>query len=98
MSSLLVIFVRGGETLLYIGSEPGQNQSVKLLQNMVYNTTQPSSTLPPTATHRLYILYMEGGEGGGGVQREGIEGQQFTSIVPPSMGATVHKLGRNYQP
>jgi hypothetical protein len=31
--------------------------------------------------------------------REGtVEGQQYTSIVPPSMGATVHKLGRKYQP
>jgi hypothetical protein len=32
------------------------------------------------------------GEGEG--QREGtVEGQQYTSIVPSSMGATVHKLG-----
>jgi hypothetical protein len=34
-----------------------------------------------------------GGEGG---QREGkVEGQQYTSIVPLSMGATVHKLVEN---
>jgi hypothetical protein len=31
---------------------------------------------------------------GVGGQREGtVEGQQSTSIVPSSMGATVHKLG-----
>ncbi len=36
-------------------------------------------------------------EGGGGV-REKVEVQQYTSIVPSSMGATVHKLGRKYQP
>jgi hypothetical protein len=28
--------------------------------------------------------------------REKIEGQQYTSIVPSSMGATVHKLDRKY--
>jgi hypothetical protein len=31
---------------------------------------------------------MEGGE-----VREKVEGQQYTSIVPSSMGATIHKLG-----
>jgi hypothetical protein len=46
----------------------GQSQSVKLLQNMVWE--------------------------GGGEVREKVEGQQCTSIVPSSMGATVHKLGR----
>jgi hypothetical protein len=30
--------------------------------------------------------------------REKIDGQQYTSKVPFSMGATVHKLGRKYQP
>ncbi len=30
--------------------------------------------------------------------REKIEGQEYTSIVPSSMVATVHKLGRKYQP
>ncbi len=38
------------------------------------------------------------GGGGGEEVREKIEGQQYTSIVPLSMGATVHKLGRKYQP
>ncbi len=35
---------------------------------------------------------------GGGEVREKVEGQQYTSIVPSSMGATVDKLGRKYQP
>jgi hypothetical protein len=43
----------------FVGCESGQKQSVELLQNMVYNTTQH----PPTPhSHR--------GRGGGG-QREG---------------------------
>jgi hypothetical protein len=44
----------------FVGSESGQKQSVKLLQEMVYNT------IPPTATHCLYILYIYFGKGGGG--------------------------------
>jgi hypothetical protein len=45
----------------------------------------------------VYTVHWEGGEGGGG-QREGtVEGHQYTSIVPSSMGATVHKLGRKYK-
>ncbi len=36
--------------------------------------------------------------GEGGEVREKEEGQQYTSIVPSSMGATVHKLGRKYKP
>jgi hypothetical protein len=68
---------------------------------MVYNTTQHPPTPPPptTATHCLYILYINIGKGrGGGGQREKLEGQQNTSIVRLSMGATVHKQGRKYQP
>jgi hypothetical protein len=30
--------------------------------------------------------------------REKIEGQQYTSVVPSSMGATFHKLGRKFKP
>jgi hypothetical protein len=30
----------------FVGSESGQKQSVKLLQNMVYNTTQEGSKMP----------------------------------------------------
>jgi hypothetical protein len=37
------------------------------------------------------------GRGGGVEVREKIEGQQYTSIVISSMGATFHKLVRKYQ-
>ncbi len=47
----------------FIGSESGQKQSVKLLQNMVSNTAQHLHPLP--ATHSLYVLYFEFGKGGG---------------------------------
>ncbi len=40
-----------------------------------------------------YILYIYFGKVGGGEVREKVERQQNTSIVPSSMGATVHKLG-----
>ncbi len=70
----------------FVGSQKsGQKQSVRLLQSMVYNTTQYPPP-PPTATNCLYILYVyfrKWGSGGGG-QREGRE-------------ATVHKRGRKYQ-
>jgi hypothetical protein len=69
MSSLLVIFVWGGVKILWV-------LSVKLLQNMVYNTTQH----PPTFTHCLYILYDYFGKGGG--RKEGtVEGQLYTRGV-----------------
>jgi hypothetical protein len=56
-------------------------------------------TPPPSDTHCLYKLYSVHLVLGGGEEvREKIEGQQYTSIVPSSMGATVHKLGRKYQP
>ncbi len=55
-------------------------QCVKLLQNMVYNTTQHPPT--PAATHCLYILYVYFGKGGGVEEvREKVEGQQFTRGV-----------------
>jgi hypothetical protein len=47
----------------FVGSESGQKQSVKFLQNMVYNTTQHLP--PPKATHCLYILYVYFGKGEG---------------------------------
>jgi hypothetical protein len=82
----------GGKLLA--GSESGQKKNVKLLQNMVYNTTQH-----PTATHGLYkhtvhLLWKWRGR----EVREKVEGQQYTSRVPSSIGATVHKLGQKYQP
>jgi hypothetical protein len=66
----------------FVGSESSQKHSAKLLQNVVYNTTQHP---PPPHSHTLsVILYFgKGGRGGGG-QREG-------------RGAKVHKRGRKYQ-
>jgi hypothetical protein len=55
---------------------------------MVYNTTQHPTTPPP---HPFTL-------GRGGEVREKVEGQQYTSIVPSSMGPTVYKLDRKYQP
>jgi hypothetical protein len=67
MSSLLVILCLGWCSN-FVGSESGQKQSVKLLQNMVYNTTQQP---PPPHSHTLSVytvhLFWDWGEG----QREG---------------------------
>ncbi len=64
----------------FVGSESGQKESVKLLQNMVYNTAQHPP--PPTATHCFYILYVYFGKAQGvGEVREKVEGQQFTREV-----------------
>jgi hypothetical protein len=52
----------------FVGYEFGQKQSVKLLQNMVYNTTQH----PHPHSHTLYVYFRKRGRGGGG------QGQQFT--------------------
>jgi hypothetical protein len=70
-----------------VGFESGLKQSVKFLQH----------NSPPNLRHTMSVytvhLVWEGGE----EVIEKIEGQQCTSIVPSSMGATVHKLGRKYQ-
>jgi hypothetical protein len=75
----------------FVGSESGQKQSVKLLQNMVYNTIQQT---PPPQPHTVHLVLRRGG----GVEGQQVEEQQNTSIVPLSLGATVHKLGQKYQP
>ncbi len=65
----------------FVGSESGQIQSVKLLQNMISNMTQN----PLSATHCLYILYFDKGRGGGGWTREKIRwGSVYKtgSIIP----------------
>ncbi len=69
----------------FVGSDSGQKLSVKLLQNMVYNTTQrPTHPSPPTATHcqyiQVYTVHLVFFGGGGGGQGEGRD-------------ATVHKYG-----
>jgi hypothetical protein len=63
---------------------------------MVY--TAQFTPSPQTHTHCLYKLYSIFCLGRAEEVREEIEGQQYTSIVPSFMGATVHKLGRKYQP
>ena len=75
-----------------VGSESGQKQSVKLLQNMAHSTIQhpPTPTLSVYTGHLVWEVVEE--------VREKVEGQQYTSIVPSSMGATVHKLGQKYKP
>ncbi len=82
----------------FVGFKSGQKQSVKLLQNMVCSTIQHPP--PPTPTHCLYIytVHLVWKEGEGWVVREKVKGQKFTSVVPSSLGATVHKLDLKYQP
>jgi hypothetical protein len=59
----------------FVGSESGQIQSVKLLQNMVSNTTQHPPP-PPSLYISMYILYFDFGKGGGGCGGEQeLEGQ-----------------------
>jgi hypothetical protein len=58
---------------------------------MVYNTTQHPLTPTPTATHCTFTWRREG------CQREG----RLPTVHkwgPSSIGATVHELGRKYQP
>jgi hypothetical protein len=54
----------------FVGSESGRKQSVKLLQNMVYNTTQYP---PQPHTICIYCTFTLGRGGGRGV-RENVEG------------------------
>ncbi len=54
---------------------------------MVYNKTQHPQP-PLTATHCLYMVYIYFGKGGGEV-REKVEGQQYPSIIPSSMGPDI---------
>jgi hypothetical protein len=82
MSSLLVIFVWGW-CINFVGFESGQKQSVKLLQNMVYNTTQQP---PPPHSHTRFVytvhLPMEGG--GGRSERRysrGLRVHKYSSFV-----------------
>ncbi len=79
-----------------VGSASGQKQSVKFLQNMVY-TAQFIPPSPPPQAHTVCINCTFSLGRGGEEVREKIEGLQYTSIVPSSMGTTVHKLGRKYQ-
>ncbi len=87
-------FVWGGEAIW---------QVLNLVKNRVSNSCRIWSTvqfIPPPQTHtvRIYCTFSLERGGGGEEVREKIEGQHYTSIVPSSMGATVHKQGRKYQP
>jgi hypothetical protein len=83
----------------FVGSESGQKQC-KTTVEYVYSTIQHP---PPPVTHTVFIyctyytVHLVW-EGGGVEVREKEEGQQYASIVPSSMGATVHKLGQKYKP
>ncbi len=55
---------------------------------------QHNSHPPPPDKHCLYILYIQFGKGGRSERRQ----RGNKSKVPSSMGATVHKLSRKYQP
>jgi hypothetical protein len=65
------------------GSKSGLKQSVKLLQNVVSNTTQHHPTTPSQPhTVCIYCTFtLEGVEGGGGELERKLEGQQFTKLV-----------------
>ncbi len=56
-------FLFGGGVAILVGSESGQKQSVKFLQNMVYNTTQQPPHSPHNHTLSVYTvrLLWEGG-------------------------------------
>jgi hypothetical protein len=67
----------------FVGSESGQTQSVKHLQNMVYNTTQHHPTLTPPHSHTLsvYTVCLLWKGAGVGEVREKVEGQQYSRGV-----------------
>ncbi len=76
-----------------VGSEFGQKQS-KIPAEYGLQHNSP----PPSQTHTLsvYTVYLVWEVGGGGGQRE--DRGASISIVFSSMGATVNKRGRKYQP
>jgi hypothetical protein len=61
----------------FVGSESGQIQSVKLLQNMVSNTTQ----YPPSSNTLPLYTVLDTGKKGSGNQREGERGNSSQSWV-----------------
>jgi hypothetical protein len=63
MSSLLVICL--GWFSNFVGSESGQKERLKLLQNMVYTIIQHPPIPPPPVTHtvRIYSTFTLGGGG-----------------------------------
>jgi hypothetical protein len=68
----------------FVGSESDQKQSVKLLQNMVYHTTQHPPPLQPLTVCIYYTFTLGRGGRSEGGQREG-------------RWETVYNRGRKYQ-
>ncbi len=62
----------------FVGSESSQKKSVKLLQNMVSNTTQPPT---PSQPHTVFN-FGKGGRGGGGVKVRGAIVLKAGSTIP----------------
>ena len=79
----------------FVGSESGQKQSVKLLQNMVYNTTQHPLTQQPHIVC-IYCTFALGRVRGVGEVREKVEGQQFTRGVEITTWLTVSPVYKLY--
>ncbi len=77
MSSLLVICL--GWCSNFVGSESGQKQSVKLLQNMVYSTIQHPP--PPSHTHCCTFNLGRGRGGGRSERRKGATVHKYCSFV-----------------
>ena len=71
MSSLLVVCL--GRCSNFAGSESGQKQSVKLLQNMVYSTNQLPPSPPPPQSHKLSVYTVHLVWEGGGEVREKVQ-------------------------
>jgi hypothetical protein len=57
-----------GVVYQFVGSESGQKESVKLLQNMFYNTTQHPATPQPHTVCIYYTFTL--GRGGGEVREK----------------------------
>ncbi len=76
----------------FVGFKSGQN---KVLNSWRIWPTKQLNIPPHTATHCIYYTFTLGREGGGQREGRGATGQKYCSFVH---GATVHKLGRKYQP
>jgi hypothetical protein len=74
--------------------EGGRRCKKSTLNDLVHLTPLRIPLMNPPS---VYTVHFSLGRGGG--QKEGtVEGQQYTSIVPSSMGVKVHNLGRKYKP
>ncbi len=68
----------------FVGSESGQKQSAKLLQNMVSSTTQHPPPPPPPPEPNTVCIYcsltLVRGRGGEGEPKRRLERQEFTNL------------------